>query len=283
MAMGYRFIFSQMFDVRPRNTAGDLDLERMAKTDEFLNLRPWELEAPSKRTINLRPKRAHLKILDEILSREAVISPVREALGRNIDFLSDYYDGNIPDETDILSVFDIIEATDELLKRTQEFQTAYNIPIRKIIEEAQEEAEEVQQPEIQEVEPEFILPEIQQPEPAFIFPEVQAPPVKIQAEPVLNFDSEYSYGREPDLTFWSRPQAEAQTESVPGSEFLTPEFLLGRQAAKESLGWRAGKKPLIIFLAAAFLIFSPSSPTSYFSWPVPLPHASHERAAITPS
>ena len=243
--MGYRFIFSQMFDIRPRTSDGELDLEKFKKIEEFLNLRIDEAVLKSKRTINLRPKPRHLEILNDMPFRQAAISPVREKLGRNIDFLPEFYETNIPEESDILSVFDIIEAIDELLKKQQEADIAYNIPIKNIFEEKQEEAvAEIEQPEIQQIEPEFV------------FPETWQEPAEVTSEPILNFDNENSFGREPDLSFWSRPQAESQTDSVPGNEFLTPEFLLGREAVKESLGWKAKKKPMIIFLAAAFLIFS---------------------------
>src|SRR4030042_128084 len=260
--MGYRFIFSQMFDVRPRTTLGDLDLEKMAKLEEFLNLRIEEAEIPGTRTINLRPKRVNLCCTGETPPGGTLFSSGTKTSEKNIDFLSRLYDGNLPEESDILSVFDIIEATDELLKKTQEREIAHNIPVRNIFVEKQEEPV-LEVASLEDPVLEIEQPQIQTTEPELVFPEIQAAAQIAESEPVFNFNSEYSYGREPDLTFWNRPQAQAQTEFVPGNEFLTPEFLLGRHAAGEFLGWRAIKKPIVIFLTAAFLIFSS---ISLFSW-----------------
>jgi len=291
--MGYRFIFSQMFDVRPRTSDGELDLEKFKKIEEFLNLRIDEAVLKSQRTINLRPKPHHLEILNDTSPQQAAISPVGEKSGRNIDFLAELYNENIPEESDILSIFDIIEATDELLKRAPEPEIVHDIPIKNIIEETQEEAaaevelSEMPQPEVEQNEPELDFSEIHKllfdtpPEPILDLDENDLFMRQLPAALALeehDFGNEIPsqapeqnelvsqspqeillqtpYGKEPDLSFWNRPQAESQAESVPGSEFLTPEFLLGAQAVKESLAWKSKKKPMLIFLAAAFLIFS---------------------------
>jgi hypothetical protein len=277
--MGYRFVFSQMFDVRPRNTAGDLDFAKMARIKAYLNLRMEELEEKSQRIINLRPKRLHLRISNDVSSGQTIISPPEQEIGRNIDFLAQLYDENTPEESDILSVFDILEATDELLKKKFEPEINYKVPVKNIFRANEEKTPEldsgpvIQQesiqpvsnilhdsdffmPQVQPIESDLVYPELREFQPELIIPPIQseiAPPL---VEPILNFDVRNYYGREPDLSFWSRPQAEAQAEAVPGSQFLTPEFLLGSRAAKESLGWRANRRPMLIFLAVAFLIFS---------------------------
>ncbi len=62
--MGYRNILSQMFDVRPRNAVGDLDLERIKKIRHILDLAKkhkvylkLEKDYEANRTVNLKKKK----------------------------------------------------------------------------------------------------------------------------------------------------------------------------------------------------------------------------------
>jgi len=239
--MGYRFVFSQMFDVRPRTLSGDLDLEKIKKIEAFLDLKIDDPVPQSQRIINLRPKLKHLEILNEKPEQIISIVPaITKNPRRKIDFWPEFFESNIPDESEILSVFDIIEATEQLLKES-EAETAYSIPIKNIIE-AKERTEPAQMLEVEEQK--------------FDFPQIEEQPLEIKTEQTLSFENENLSGREPDLSFWSRAKLDNQPEFVVGNQFLTPEFLLGKQTAEKSFRWGAKKKSLLIFLAAALIIFS---------------------------
>ena len=110
--MGYRFVFSQMFDVRPRTLSGDLDLEKIKKIEAFLDLKIDDPVPQSQRIINLRPKLKHLEILNEKPEQIISIVPaITKNPRRKIDFWPEFFESNIPDESEILSVFDIIFTT----------------------------------------------------------------------------------------------------------------------------------------------------------------------------
>jgi len=118
--MSYRYVFSQMFDVRPRLGGGELDLEKIKKIEAILNLRLSEL-APSERIIDLKPKRPTVKRLQPeneetvVDNRQSVV--VSQAFKKSdIDFWPEFNEFEPPNRSNILSILEIIEATEQILK-----------------------------------------------------------------------------------------------------------------------------------------------------------------------
>lgn len=123
--MSYRNVFSQMFDVRPRSQAGDLDLEKIKRIEAILNLRPGQVLLASERIINLRPGLEKLNVGPvKINIAEFSRQLKEERLDKieQLDFWPEDEEEISPSQSEILSVFDIIEATDQILKKPYELE-----------------------------------------------------------------------------------------------------------------------------------------------------------------
>lgn len=112
-----------MFDVRPRDEAGDLDLEKIKGIEAILNLRPGQVLLASERIINLKPGLEKLNVgpvkiniaeFPRQLKEESLIKSER------LDFWPEDEREISLSQSEILSVFDIIEATDQILKKPYE-------------------------------------------------------------------------------------------------------------------------------------------------------------------
>lgn len=122
--MGYRLVFSQMFDVRPRNRQGQADVEKISRVQEILDLAQWpskegDFVVAASRVFSLREKRA---IRQPSLMR---VKKRKEAWGESEDNdslgevspeekISEY---SLPTQEEILSYFEQIEQSDNLLKQ----------------------------------------------------------------------------------------------------------------------------------------------------------------------
>lgn len=147
--MGYRLIFSQMFDVRPRNEAGDLDFEKIAKIQALLNLRLYQENVlGEERIINLKSKLREIEIRSVGYNDQQTKETAEKGFfGKNSRSLY-YRDEERPLDSrkkDILSIFEIIEATEHLLKDKKAFlkgdelsDEEYEIPIKKVFERHEE-------------------------------------------------------------------------------------------------------------------------------------------------
>ena len=116
--MAYKFIFSQMFDVRPRKESGDLDLEKIRKIQAILNLRAEEIEEViihSGRIIDLKnkingqekPNKATKTKLAELV-RPAFLLRAQEPI-----------EIGVPRAEEILSIFEMIEEAEQFLKQEE--------------------------------------------------------------------------------------------------------------------------------------------------------------------
>lgn len=137
ISMAYRNILSQMFDVRPRNARGDLDLERIRKIRHILDLAnktkvllKLEKDYEANRIINLR-KKIDQKIVVaptkrlkrakksfQIFSDEQIIRSLL-AGNNSVEFevsSPDVYGGSLPSREEILATLDEIEEINRYLE-----------------------------------------------------------------------------------------------------------------------------------------------------------------------
>ena len=133
--MARRFIFSQMFDVRPRKNSGELDLEKIKKIEALLNLKIVELMPLSQRIINLKPRFKKIEILNEEPQEENEAEEILETAGDNQgskieqlrsisgnESMQDLLEISLPDQSEIFSILEAIESADQLFKEKKQEQ-----------------------------------------------------------------------------------------------------------------------------------------------------------------
>ena len=279
-----------MFDVRPMTSAGDLDFEKIKQIETVLNLRRNDLRQGQKglaeRILSLksdqagmgskmkkiRPKRQPKKNWRIVRKKYPVLWPEFSM----VNLRQSPLEAGVPDQQEILSVFEAIEAADQLLKAGENEEVAradennyvepellndnvseisYSIPIRNIVapeeqfldwgplpKEAMENPEKTKEESADETrdagiswQPEFLS--------AGQEPELS----------LANYESQRA--AMVDADFWLRPR---QSEvSVAEENYLgVPEFSFVGPKTRQIFAWRNKRKPLIIFAAAAILIFS---------------------------
>jgi len=280
--MAYRFVFSQMFDVRPRTSAGELDLEKIAKIERFLNLRVGQSAPLSERIINLRIELQELAAEAEEDERQETPSfgdiPTNNQIHNEPEFL----EANPPDISEILSIFETIEAADRLLKKPplkegeaakifvdteKEIPKALEIPVKNIIAApgVEAETEEEAEAEIIEEAPEDIVeaPEFGTDEELSIgrIAQENLPIIEENSYEEKQLDFIPALPESPAKesfaeAFWLKPQPAQKTDFAAADYFQTPEFSLAKRLPKARFNWHKNKKPLALFLATALLMFS---------------------------
>ncbi|MFH0852653.1 MAG: DUF4012 domain-containing protein [bacterium] len=288
--MAYRVIFSQMFDVRPRTSAGDLDFEKIKQIETVLNLRRNDLRQDQRelaeRIINLESEQAGRGL--ETKKIRAKRQPkknwrvVREKIPvlwpgiSQVNLRDNQIETNMPDVQEILSALEAIEAADQLLKTGESEEVVltsetdgvtpelsddnvtelnYSIPIRKIVAPEEQFLDwgplSDEATESQEKIEEELVSET--PEAGIPWrPEF----LSVGQEPefsLANYESERARTLEED--FWLKPK-QSEVNAAREDYLGVPEFSFARPKTRQIFAWRDRRKPLIIFAAVAVLIFS---------------------------
>jgi len=256
--MSHKFIFPQMFDVRPRDKAGDLDLEKIKKIAKILNLKinePLNEIILSERTIDLKNQLPGIYVeseLSEKRKRKVKKSAEIERGMSNFDFWPEYYKETdlTQSQAEILSVLEMVEATDQAFKNPVDEENVAEI------EEDEGQGEEL----IYGIPVRAVGPTIE----GSITVEVAGVkkiPETVESEELFFREPEVNHESQPELTLeYERPiprwLQQKESEFSLHNEIIAPELLLNKRPKIYSFKWQKAKKPILIFTAAAVLIFS---------------------------
>ncbi|MBI4709095.1 MAG: DUF4012 domain-containing protein [Candidatus Portnoybacteria bacterium] len=276
--MGSGFIFSQMFDVRPRKRSGELDMEKIKQIEAIINLRNSIDEQLGGRTINLRPKARPEEILEEESEEIGSIKPLRPIF-KNSQF-SEPLEIALPDPLEIISILEMVESGDQFLKNLPDEEEEIAVSVENIeptqesssIIEEPVEIGESESPPIEAENSELIQPEelqINYDLPVDLSLDIEKP------EPVQEFQSENIF--DSPLSVLSEDQAKPENDwFIDESErnyFPETELKFDWKAERS---WQAKElrpkikrlnipKPLIGFSIAVILIFSLIPLASWFN------------------
>jgi len=131
--MARRFIFSQMFDIRPRNDLGELDLEKIRKIEALLDLKLIAPFKPPERVIDLKTKTRPAVIFSgaeegkkseespkEVVGTEKEKKANQFKLMAKARLIEAFLESRLPDREEILAVLEAIERAEQALKEETE-------------------------------------------------------------------------------------------------------------------------------------------------------------------
>ncbi len=247
IVMGYRFVFSQMFDVRPRRESGDLDLEKIKKLEAILNLKIGEKTETSERIIDLRPaqslEKIRLIVRGEASEESFLPRPNKKIKQAKISFdWSQPLEISHPRAEDIYSVFEAVEEIERSLKNEE-----------LVIENEPLEEESVKDAEQDEIESVDFMPSLADDVEIKIAPISEEPIAASQVLVKDDFISEKFGAKQetavpPQLILADNKELDLQDSQILGfseQNLIQEEILPG-----------AKRKAAVIFLMAAFLVFS---------------------------
>lgn len=294
--MAYRNVFSQMFDVRPRKETGDLDLEKIEKIVGILNLKAegWLAEVvPKEKIIDLKNQPLGIYVENEPIKKRRK-RKARLASGENKDSLSyltpslseergrdfwpEFYQEIAPSQEEIISILEMIEATDQALKKQDGGEikdkesagaaveeslgdeTFFEIPIKAVeltveapaveqavsAEEAPESAESSEQVFLGEDESRDLKSQFSD----WVLHQVYDLPQTPSAD-----DSLLALASKDEPLAPQRLASEDAAFPLP-NEMIAPELLLLDNKPRITLNWRRLKKSLLVLAAATVLVLA---------------------------
>lgn len=245
--MAYRFIFSQMFDVRPRNSLGELDLEKIKKIEKFTNLRIGERSNINQRIINLKSFARHLEVIGDNIFEDNKENYILDQKSRRY-FANDFLETSTPEQSELFYILEAIESADQFLKKQTALEEIGTIPDSEIVIR-----KAMQEPQIIETIVDF-----------------QGTPKTKEEEIILEPQAEDSQGQLSDGPAAFYPERICEEVSFFDSGispfYQEPElYTLREYREKSSVPSSKKRKTIAVFSLIAFLIFSLAPLFSWFN------------------